>query len=101
MPGSAGIGPAGRWGATTMTQTEGLRVLVVEDDADGADSTAMLLKFWGHQPAVARDAGAAMEQARACWPDVVLLDLGLPAVSGYDVARAMKAESGGRAPLIV
>jgi len=67
----------------------GLRVLLVEDHADGADTLALLLRMTGHQVEVARDGPLALRLARDFEPDVVLLDLGLPGMSGYEVARRM------------
>lgn len=65
----------------------GLRILIAEDQADCADSLAGLLRGDGHEVEVARDGPAALEMAEADEPDVVLLDLGLPGMSGFDVAR--------------
>jgi CheY-like chemotaxis protein len=62
------------------------RVLVVEDNHDSADSLAMLLKMWGHDVRVAHDGMRAIEVAREFIPEVVLLDIGLPGVSGHEVA---------------
>ena len=68
------------------------RVLVVDDDRDGADSLAMLLRVGGHQVAVAYDGPGAVAAAREFLPDVVLLDLGLPGMSGYEVAARLRQE---------
>ena len=62
------------------------RVLVVEDNRDSAESLAMLLRLWGHDVRVAHDGMRAIEIAREFIPEVVLLDIGLPLVSGYEVA---------------
>ena len=61
-------------------------MLVVEDNRDAADSLALLLQLWGHDVRVAHDGLQAIEVARAFIPEIVLLDIGLPAVSGYEVA---------------
>jgi CheY-like chemotaxis protein len=66
------------------------RVLVVDDNPDSADSLALLLGMWGHDVRVANDGPAALAAAEAHGPDVVLLDIGLPGMSGYDVARALR-----------
>jgi CheY-like chemotaxis protein len=68
------------------------RVLVVDDNRDAAESLADLLQVFGHEAQVAYDGPSAVEKARANPPDVVLCDIGLPGMSGYDVARAMRAE---------
>jgi CheY-like chemotaxis protein len=67
-------------------------VLVVDDNEDVAQSTTMLLHILGHVAEVARDGVGALALARTMQPDVVLLDLGLPAMNGYEVARAMRSD---------
>jgi CheY-like chemotaxis protein len=80
----------------------GLRVLVVEDNADSADSTAVMLRCYGHEVAIARDGVAALELARACYPDVILLDIGLPDLNGWEVAQSLtQSAPTGRPPLLV
>jgi CheY-like chemotaxis protein len=69
-----------------------LRVLVVEDDADCAESVALLLNLFGLVAEVVRSGPGALEAARVRPPDVVLLDLALPGMNGYDVARALGDE---------
>jgi CheY-like chemotaxis protein len=70
------------------------RVLVVEDSADAADTLAMLVGLWGHEVEVARDGPSAVETARSFQPDVVLVDLMLPGLSGQEVARRLRAQAG-------
>ena len=70
----------------------GGRILVVDDNVDAGDSLEMLLSMQGHTVAVARDGASALEKARLFRPDVVLLDIGLPDMTGYDVARALRDE---------
>jgi CheY-like chemotaxis protein len=67
-----------------------LRVLVVEDNVDTADSLSLLLRLYGHDVQVARSGPAALELAAACRPDVVLLDIGLPGIDGYQVAKRLR-----------
>lgn len=69
-----------------------LRVLVVDDHQDAADSLCQLLTLWGHQPMVAYGPAAALELARAWPPDAVLLDLVLPGMSGWELARLLRAD---------
>jgi CheY-like chemotaxis protein len=71
------------------------RVLVVDDVADTADMLAMLVEMEGHDVQVARSGPAALELAAACRPDVVLLDLGMPGMDGYEVARRLREQQGG------
>jgi PAS domain S-box-containing protein len=66
------------------------RVLVVDDHADAADSLAVLLRMEGHDVRVARNGPAAVEAAQADPPDVVLLDLGMPGMDGFEVARRLR-----------
>lgn len=71
-----------------------LRVLVVEDNHVVALSLCELLQSWGYEVEMAHDGAAALELARAFRPDVVLLDIGLPVLDGYEVARQMRARDG-------
>src|SRR5215813_12853831 len=66
------------------------RILVVDDNVDSADSMAMLLKLDGHDVRVAHDGLAAVESALDFRPQVVLLDIGLPGLNGYEVARRLR-----------
>ena len=76
------------------------RVLVVDDNADAADSLAMLLEVRGDEVRVAYDGEEALEAEAAFEPEVVLLDIGMPKLSGYDVARRIR-EARGAGVLIV
>jgi two-component system CheB/CheR fusion protein len=67
-----------------------LRILVVEDMHDSADSMALLLKLWGYQSAIAYDGERAVESATRFCPDVVLLDVGLPGMDGCELARRLR-----------
>jgi PAS domain S-box-containing protein len=67
------------------------RVLVVDDNADAADSLAEIVELLGHTADVAYDGPTAVEKALATRPDVVLCDIGLPGMSGYEVAQALRA----------
>jgi PAS domain S-box-containing protein len=66
------------------------RVLVVEDNRDAAEGMSMLLQLFGNRVRVVHDGVAAIEAARAEPPDVILLDIGLPGVDGYEVARRIR-----------
>ena len=68
------------------------KVLVVDDNVDAAITVSALLKAWGHDVQTVYNGPAALETARGFRPDVVLLDIGLPGLSGYDVARKLRAE---------
>ncbi len=67
-----------------------LHVLVVEDNVDAADSLSLLLRLYGHEVQVARTGPTALEMASGFHPDVVLLDIGLPGMDGYQVAKHLR-----------
>jgi signal transduction histidine kinase len=66
------------------------RVLIVDDNEDAADSLKMVLGLDGHQVATAYNGEQALAQAQAFKPEVVLLDIGLPGLDGYEVARRLR-----------
>ena len=76
------------------------KVLIVEDNADQAETLKLLLSLKGHRLEVADTGPAAVELARRQRPDVVLLDLGLPGYDGIEVARRLRAEHGERMRII-
>jgi CheY-like chemotaxis protein len=69
-----------------------LRVLVVDDWPDTAESMASLLRIWGHEVRVAGDGPSALALAADLRPDAVLLDVGLPGMDGYEVARRFRGD---------
>ena len=73
--------------------TQGPRraILVVDDNIDSANSMAMLLRMGGHEVEVAHDGPSALDRVSAHVPDIVLLDIGLPGMSGYQVAEQLRA----------
>lgn len=68
-----------------------LRVLVVDDNVDAAHTLAILVQLAGHDVRIAYDGPPALTMAQAFQPQVVLLDLNLPAMDGYEVARKLRA----------
>jgi K+-sensing histidine kinase KdpD/CheY-like chemotaxis protein len=88
--GHTGTNVSGREGAQPPP---GLRVLVVEDNVDTAAAMSKLLTQAGCDTNVAHDGPAALEAAGAFRPQVVLLDIGLPGIDGYEVARRLRADS--------
>ena len=76
------------------------RVLVVDDNQDAADRLAMLLGVRGEEVRIAYDGAQALEVERDFKPDVVLLDIGLPAVSGYDVAERIRGKRGDKVLIV-
>ncbi len=77
---------------TTCTALAGHRVLVVDDNADAADTLALLLETYGARARAVYGGTAALAALPAFAPSVVLLDLGMPEMDGFDVARAIRAE---------
>jgi CheY-like chemotaxis protein len=79
-----------------------MRVLLIEDNADTADSLATVLRLAGHEVAIARDGPAGLSSAQTQWPHVVLLDLGLPgSLDGYQVAAQLRQQRDKRRPVII
>jgi CheY-like chemotaxis protein/two-component sensor histidine kinase len=72
----------------------GLRILVVDDNQDSACSMTLLLELQGHTVAVAHGGPSALKVAGECQPDVILLDIGMPDMNGYEVARQLRAQAG-------
>lgn len=68
------------------------RILVVDDNVDAALSIERLLKLWGHDVQVALDGPAALGKAATFRPQIVLLDIGMPGMSGYEVAKRLRSE---------
>ncbi len=76
-------------------------MLVVEDVPDVAEMLKLLLELWGHEVRVVHDGPATLVAFRIYQPDVVLLDIGLPGMNGYDVAVQLRKQQGSKRPLIV
>src|SRR6266851_5590902 len=87
--GSGGVSPSS---TSTRSTTPARRVLIVEDNIDAGRSLAYYLRDVGHQVEHAINGYAAIAIARNLRPDVVFLDLGLPGMDGFTVARQLKQE---------
>jgi signal transduction histidine kinase len=72
------------------------RILVVDDTRDSADSLAMLLKITGHETQTAHNGLEAIEKAESYRPNVILLDIGMPKMNGYDACRAIRGQPWGQ-----
>jgi CheY-like chemotaxis protein len=83
-----------------MTPPRPLRVLIADDNADSAESLALLLQMYGHEVRTAHTGTEAVELGRAFAPQVALLDIGLPGLDGYEVARRMRALAGEKVVLV-
>jgi two-component system, chemotaxis family, CheB/CheR fusion protein len=94
--------PASRPLATASAATTPLRILIVDDNRDSVEMLATLLKFIGHETHTVYDGLAAIEAATMFDPDVILLDIGLPGLNGYEAARRIRERQGQkRRPLLV
>ena len=76
-------------------------MLVVDDNVDMAMSLSMLLQMHGHSVKITHDGAAALELSQAEAFDVILLDIGLPSVDGYEVARRIRSRGAGSRPRLV
>ncbi len=77
------------------------RVLVADDNADAAGSLALMLQLMGHEVRTAHDGLEALDVAAEFRPDLVLLDIGMPRLNGYDAARRLRQEEWGRGVVLV
>ena len=73
----------------------------MDDNPEAAHALAVMLELWGHEVVVAHDGRAALEQVRRWHPQVVLLDIGLPGMDGFEVAAALRRESGQRSLRVI
>jgi CheY-like chemotaxis protein len=85
----------------TAAQGVARRILVVDDNRDAADSLGMLLRMMGNEVHTAHDGIEAVGAAATFQPDVILLDIGLPKLNGYEAVRRIKEQSGGRNILLI
>jgi CheY-like chemotaxis protein len=83
-----------------MTLPSSRRVLVIDDDLDGMQTLATLLRHMGHEVEFAINGHAGLEVARRMEPEFVLLDLNLPGMDGFEVARRLSAVHDAPAPRI-
>lgn len=77
------------------------RVLLVDDHQDSAESLALLLQLKGYEVALAEDGPGALETAATFHPDIVLLDIGMPGMDGYETAGRLRQQPGGQTLLLV
>jgi CheY-like chemotaxis protein len=93
--------PAGVAGALHAGPAPALRVLIVEDNADAAETLADLLQLSGHDTRIAGDGSAALAAAAEMRPEVVICDIGLPDMTGHEVMRALRARAGAPRPFAI
>lgn len=75
-----------------VAPVDALEILVVDDNRDAADTLAVLVRTAGHHVRIAYDGQAALVTAMAQKPNVILLDIGLPKINGYDVACLLRTQ---------
>jgi two-component system CheB/CheR fusion protein len=93
--------PAVRADAAAPEPVRALRILLVEDHVDSAESLAHLLRRRGHETHIARDGIEGLARARELRPDAVLLDIGLPGLDGFEVARSLREQADADGTLLV
>lgn len=84
----------GRPGSRVRTDRKKLHVLVVDDDSDAADTLCTLLRLWGHDCRAAYNGAAALQVACDYRPDCLVLDIDMPGLDGYILARSVRTEPG-------
>lgn len=97
VPAKAALDPPMIEGATTS----GYKILVADDNQDSADSLSMLLEFEGHDVAVTYSAHQAIDRGREGHPDIVILDIGMPDMTGYEAARRIREQAWGREVFLI
>ena len=90
MPLAAGMPQAHAEPAQASVRTRRRRVVIVEDNPDIRETLRMLLNLWGHEVAMASDGRSGVDRVLQERPDVALIDVGLPGMNGYEVARAIR-----------
>jgi PAS domain S-box-containing protein len=86
---------------TGDAEAHGRRVLVVEDNPDAAQTLTELLALWGHDVALACRGEDALALAAAFHPEIALVDIGLPGMDGYEVARSLRRAADGTGPVLI
>ena len=77
------------------------KILVVDDNPDSALSMAMMLSIMGHDTRTAHDGESAVDTAESFLPDVILLDIGLPKLNGYEVAQRIREKAWGKSMYLI
>lgn len=90
---------------TAMSEQKRLRILVADDNEDSAAMLSLLIQQWGYEVKTAYDGRAALNLMKQWWPDVAVLDIGMPFMDGYEVARQVsqlsKSPEAGPLPFLV
>jgi len=102
LPAALDVAHVAQPGASeAQTSSATHRILVVDDNQDSADSLAILLQLTGHEVFTAHDGHSALDAAEQHRPGVVLLDIGLPSLNGYDVCRRIRQEQWGKTMVLI
>jgi CheY-like chemotaxis protein len=94
-------GKAEQPGIDSTRRTTPQRILIADDNADSAESMGMLLRLMGNDVRIASDGLEAVEQAAIFQPDIVLLDIGMPRLDGYEAARRIRKQAWSHDTLLV
>lgn len=87
--------------AESTPASSSLRILIVDDNRDGAESLAMMLRILGNETRVAYNGEDGVQLAEAYQPDVILFDIGLPKMNGYEACRVIRQQSWGQRPMVI
>ena len=87
--------------ASPTRPTAGLRILVADDNVDSAEILAMLLTLQGYDTKTTHDGAAALDLAATFRPDVILLDIGMPKLNGYEVCRRIRQQRWGKTMMVI
>jgi signal transduction histidine kinase len=101
LPAAAAVSAAVRPPLAEAASSRPRRVLIVDDHVDSAEMLSVMLEAWGHVVGVVTDSAQALARARDFRPDLVLLDIGLPGLSGYDVAAQLQGDELARSAMLV
>ena len=84
----------------TAARPSGRKILVADDDQDSAESLAMLFQLMGHEVRAAQNGVTAVDLAEEFRPDLIVLDIGMPGMDGYEVCRRIRQHDWGQAIVI-
>jgi CheY-like chemotaxis protein len=87
--------------APAAAPLEARRILIVDDNTDAAEMLSIMLGGWGHETRMEYDGPGALTAVEQFQPDIVLLDLGLPTMDGYETGRRLRQTDAGRTALVV